>query len=68
MNTRKKDKWGHATKHDLFNTDGLTNMVFVQAFIEFYEKGTIKFLGSPANKSQIRGIVGGLEITIYKEK
>jgi len=40
----KKDRWGHPiVKHDLFNTDGLTQDGIAEAFTEFSKKEQLSF-------------------------
>lgn len=40
----KTDRWGHPiVKHDLFNTDGLTQDGIAEAFIEFVKKERLSF-------------------------
>jgi type I restriction enzyme M protein len=40
----KKDRWGHPiVKHDLFNTDGLTQDGITEAFTEFAKKEQLSF-------------------------
>ena len=41
---QKTDRWGHPiVKHDLFNTDGLTNDGIAEAFSEFAKKERLSF-------------------------